>query len=248
MARSDPSKPKFNALDDGAPKKQQGKKSAISTKLPADVGPTKKTGTQHPDIPAERLQIKPGESMRDFARRVDQAIPVTFPRGTGSVKALKLNPASTLATRQIAHELKEWERKDAEMSEEEDAEVDYWAEAGVVPPGASKKRKRAGKGGKDDEEDPWKVLEEKRAKIKFGETADAPPQLKKPKAVFKVYEGAGVNVEGIPKSVGSLMKREELASERAKLVAGYRKMMEEKRADDAAERANNKPKKNKGKN
>lgn len=178
-------------------------------------------------MPAPRLQIGANESLAEFSRRVDAAMPVKFPRGTGSTKPLK----KTLAERQIAHELAERERLDAERSESEDEEVDYWAEAGFPAKKAkgAKGKKGKGKAADSDDEDPWKVLELKRGKAKFGEVAEAPPQLKKPKEVFRVRDGAGVKVDGVPKSAGSLMRREELAGERAGIVEAYRKMMEEKR-------------------
>ena len=111
--------------------------------------------------------------------------------------------------------------KESSGSEEEDPEEDLWKDF------RGKKKRSEKRGGSPD---PWKELEKTRAKAKFGEYADAPPQLKRPREVFKMYTGAGVDVEGVPKSAGSLMKREELAGERRSIVEGYRKMMEEKRS------------------
>ncbi|TGZ83905.1 hypothetical protein EX30DRAFT_338500 [Ascodesmis nigricans] len=220
LARADPTRPKFSSLDDGTPrtKKQKNGDKAVGKKA------------LHPsaqDVPATRLQIGPNESLKEFSRRVDAAMPVKFPKGQGSMKPLK----KTLAERQIAHEMAERERLDAERSETEDEEEDVWAQAGFPAKKVKGVKGKKGKKGKadSDDEDPWKVLEEKRGKVKFGEVAEAPPQLKKPRAVFRVHNGAAVKVEGVPKSAGSLMRREELAGERAGIVEAYRKMMEEKR-------------------
>ena len=159
--------------------------------------------------------------MRDFTRRVDAAIPVKFPKGEGK---LKLEEKKRKKKEEQAAKEAENVKSDADdsLSEDEDPEEDIWKEVNEA-----RGKKKTGKRGESP--DPWAELEKKRAAPKFGEVADAPPVLKRPREVFKMYTGAGVNVEGIPKNAGSLMKREELAGERRNIVDAYRRMMEEKR-------------------
>ncbi|OXV10138.1 hypothetical protein Egran_02101 [Elaphomyces granulatus] len=86
----------------------------------------------------------------------------------------------------------------------------------------------------DDDDDPWAKLNERaRAKrpINPFEVAQAPPQLIKPKEVFKVRGtgGAKVNVANVPAAAGSLRRREELAEERKSIVEEYRRLMAQNR-------------------
>ncbi|CAN6596393.1 hypothetical protein TRVA0_001S02696 [Trichomonascus vanleenenianus] len=77
---------------------------------------------------------------------------------------------------------------------------------------AKKKAKR------DPSPDMWAHLETK-PRPKFNEVADRPPDLR---ANTK-------KLINVPKTAGSLAKRELLADERQKIIDGYRKLMEEKR-------------------
>jgi hypothetical protein len=53
--------------------------------------------------------------------------------------------------------------------------------------------------------------------------------LTKPREVFKIRGGARVDVANVPNAVGSLRRREELATERKNIVEEYRRLMAERR-------------------
>lgn len=90
-----------------------------------------------------------------------------------------------------------------------------------------------GPGGDDDEADPWAKLNNNWDRLNKPanpfEVALAPPQLMKPKEVFKVRGGATVDVANVPSTAGSLRRREELAGERRTIVEEYRRLMAEKK-------------------
>ncbi|KAF8432869.1 hypothetical protein BGX38DRAFT_1276438 [Terfezia claveryi] len=72
---------------------------------------------------------------------------------------------------------------------------------------------------------------EKQGKAKYGEMAEALPELRvKPKEILRAPKRLGVDVGSIRKVVGSIVKREILAEERRGVVERYREMMEGKRA------------------
>ncbi|KAL2829252.1 hypothetical protein BDW59DRAFT_159243 [Aspergillus cavernicola] len=102
--------------------------------------------------------------------------------------------------------------------------------------GTNGKKKKGGGGGggseggvDDDGPDPWAKLKKSRAAVNPFDVAQEPPQLKKPKEKFKVRGGAKVDVANVPASMGSLRRREELASERRNIVEEYRRLMAERR-------------------
>ncbi|PSS02406.1 hypothetical protein BD289DRAFT_471003 [Coniella lustricola] len=117
--------------------------------------------------------------------------------------------------------------------------VDMESEAATGGKKGKKKGGKRGKGAKSvwevddgDDADPWEALKKKRGEAKIGlhDVVKAPPVFKTiPKQVFKVG-GATVDVGTIPKSAGSLKRREELQTVREEVIASYRKMMEGKRA------------------
>jgi hypothetical protein len=58
----------------------------------------------------------------------------------------------------------------------------------------------------------------------------APPTFDRvPREVFKVKNGARVNVGNVPTSAGSLMRREQLGEERMTIIDTYRKLMAAKK-------------------
>jgi hypothetical protein len=62
------------------------------------------------------------------------------------------------------------------------------------------------------------------------DVVQAPPTFERvPREIFKVKNGAKVNVGNVPTSAGSLRKREELGAERQTIIDTYRKMMAAKR-------------------
>ncbi|KAL1996499.1 hypothetical protein VTN49DRAFT_8099 [Thermomyces lanuginosus] len=146
---------------------------------------------------------------------------------------------------------KEAEERDLKETEEQEIE-DMWRKWGIDPKtgkAPKKKKNKSGVQGKaknrdnkkesdadnvddGDDDDPWAKLQERdrAAKANPFEVAHAPPQaLPKPREVFKVRRGAGVDVANVPSAAGSLRRREELAEERKSVVEQYRRLMAEKR-------------------
>ncbi|GAD91718.1 conserved hypothetical protein [Paecilomyces variotii No. 5] len=139
-------------------------------------------------------------------------------------------------------EQEEREEREAEMEEQLDLWKEWEAEAGknkAKKKGNKSKKKKKGKNGldsdiedDDDDDDPWEKLKERdRASRPANplEVVQAPPQLTKPREVFKVRGGARVDVANVPNAAGSLRRREELAGERKSIVEEYRRLMAEKR-------------------
>lgn len=196
-------------------------------------------------------KILPGEKLSDYAARVDQALPLS-----GIKKSSK--PASSdlpklREERVTKHEKRlrrlqqEWREEEARIREREEEEreekeaeyeeqLELWKqweeEAGK---GKAKKKGRGSKkkkGGTNDDDDPWAKLNERARATRPVNPMDvvqAPPQLTKPKEVFKVRGGAKVDVANVPAAAGSLRRREELAGERKSIVEEYRRLMAEKR-------------------
>lgn len=163
--------------------------------------------------PIPELKIQPSESLRQFNRRVNASLPITL-KPEGSSKA------------QRAKEKKKKEKAKstpvAGSGDDSDSEGKAWGEEGE-----GGKRKRGRNKGRVGSPDPWAALAEKRQAAKFSDLAKAPPTLVKPKSVL--HSRGVVDVEGIPKSSGSLAKREGLVGERRGVVEGYRRLVEEKR-------------------
>jgi hypothetical protein len=94
---------------------------------------------------------------------------------------------------------------------------------------AGGRKKKSSKAGVDDvgaDEDPWAELEKRRLESRqknLQDVVQAPPQLKGVKTRFKDHGGVGLDVGEVPGSVGSLRKREEVASLRRNVIDEYRK-------------------------
>ncbi|KAL4817349.1 hypothetical protein BDW67DRAFT_160317 [Aspergillus spinulosporus] len=188
-------------------------------------------------------KILPGEKLSDFAARVDREMPLSDMKRSSQPATPKDLP-KIRETRTTKHEKRlkrlqaQWREEEARIKEREAAEreereeemeeqLQLWKEWEAE---AGKKKKRKRKGVDDDDgPDPWAKLKKKRAAVNPFEVAQEPPQLKKPREVFKVRGGAKVDVANVPSSVGSLRRREELASERRNIVEEYRRLMAEKR-------------------
>ncbi|KAL4768254.1 hypothetical protein BDW60DRAFT_211181 [Aspergillus nidulans var. acristatus] len=186
-------------------------------------------------------KILPGEKLSDFAARVDREMPLSDMKRSSQTATPKDLP-KIRETRTTKHEKRlkrlqaQWREDDARIKEREAAEreereeemeeqLQLWKEWETE---AGKKKKK--KGADDvDGPDPWAKLKKKREAVNPFEVAQEPPQLKKPREVFKVRGGAKVDVANVPSSVGSLRRREELASERRNIVEEYRRLMAEKR-------------------
>lgn len=152
---------------------------------------------------AEELKIQPGESLREFNRRVDASLPVQIKLAREPRKPKKVEP----------------------VVEKKKEEGDY--DDGEDDSGGKRRRGKNKGGGRGASPDPWAGLAARREAPRFGDVAHAPPSLARPKAVL--HSRGIVDVDGVPKSAGSLAKREGLAVERKGVVEAYRKMMEGKR-------------------
>ncbi|KKK20543.1 hypothetical protein ARAM_005874 [Aspergillus rambellii] len=204
------------------------------------------------------LKILPGEKLSDFAARVDREMPISGMKRSNKPAAADMpqirETKQTKHEKHLRRLQRQWREDDVKIREKEAAEreeretemeeqLQLWKEweveagkgkakkkgSGV---GAGKrKRKMAGGDGAeyDDGPDPWAQLKKKRAAVNPFDVAQAPPQLKKPREIFKVRGGAKVDVANVPAAVGSLRRREELANERRNIVEEYRRLMAEKR-------------------
>lgn len=249
-----------SGLDDGKRKPQAAKnnkkrKAGDDSDAAAAAAAEKanEASKKEKDVP----QIQPGESMSDFARRVDAAFPVmglvnSSARNGSDPLGLKIQ--RTRKERKMHKLYDEWKREElaiqerkreeAEEAEEKELEDDsmgvkWRTDLEDAAAAGRKKKGKKGKGAKsvwesgEVEDDPWAELKKKRGEKKIGlhDVAKAPPELKnKPKEVLRRVGGAGVEVGTIPKSAGSLKRREELQEVRDEVVAAYRKLMEGKRA------------------
>lgn len=242
-------------LDDGIVLSKKQKKAAAAEAAGTAVEPTKpakQTDKQERDIPT----IRPGERLSEFAARVDAALPLGGLVTKTSVKngkdVLGIKVPRTRKEKKMHKLYDQWreeERKiqekreeEAELAEEEEMDDEQggvkWKidmEDDAARGGKKKKKGKKGRvlgevGGK--EEDPWEELKRKRGEGKIGlhDVAKAPPELTAPTAKLPMVRGAAVNVGDIPKSAGSLRKREELQALRGDVIASYRKLMDEKRS------------------
>ncbi|KAF4917860.1 hypothetical protein CGCVW01_v009442 [Colletotrichum viniferum] len=248
-----------SGLDDGQPTKQKRKNNKQAGKEKPDEPDT---GAVDAVVKEGMPKIRPGESMSDFAARVNAALPLsglvnnTAKDGKDPV-GLKVQ--RTRKERQM-HKLydlwREEERKIQEQREEEaeeaaERELDEEINGGTFgtfgitrasmqepSQGGKKKKKKKGKRGKgaDREEDPWAVLKKTRGEVKTGlhDVVQAPPELPKISREKLLVRGAAVDVSNVPKSAGSLRQREELQQIREQVVATFRRKKEEKLARQAA--------------
>ena len=193
-------------------------------------------------------KIQPGESMAEYSARVDAALPlagiaksarkvagVADHRVTKHEKRLKRLQAGW---REEEARLREKEAEEDELAEEErDEQALIWEDKTEEPaaPGlrANGKKAKAAKRKKlvgevdNHSEDEWEALRKKREQRKgLHDVVSAPPTFTKvPREIFKVKNGAKVNVNNVPNAVGSLRKREELGEERRTIIDTYRELM-----------------------
>ncbi|KAJ5250118.1 hypothetical protein N7489_000528 [Penicillium chrysogenum] len=239
-----PNKRKRNATEEDATASSKKPTKAAEPK----PKPAAKEKTEMP-------KIMPGERLAEFAARVDREMPLS--QMTKSVKTSDAkNKEQHKRTKHEKHLLrlqKGWREQEAKLRDKEqeereeredemEVELRQWKEWEIEAGGKKKKaaaaKKKKGKNTNgnasdsgDDDPDPWAKLkkrDEERKKNPF-EVAQAPPQLVKPREIFKVRGGAKVDVANVPAAVGSLRRREELAGERRNIVEEYRKLMAAKR-------------------
>lgn len=223
-----------------------------SSKKPAQAKPQKTETTDDKEAKKVMPKIMPGERLADFAARVDREMPLSAmtksSSGGSKVRDHKMTKHEKHLRRLQAgwreedvkikeREQAEREEREAEMEEQLEILKEWEAEArggkakkkGTVP----KKKKKAGgaEDSGDDDPDPWAKLKkrDKERQANPFDVAQAPPQLTKPREVFKIRGGARVDVANVPNAVGSLRRREELATERKNIVEEYRRLMAERR-------------------
>ncbi|KND93863.1 hypothetical protein TOPH_01716 [Tolypocladium ophioglossoides CBS 100239] len=233
-----------SGLDDGEKHKGKGKAKGKEA-APKDS----------PEAP----RIRPGEDLRSFATRVDAALPMAGLTKKTKAKDGKdeigLKVQRTRKDRKMHKLYDQWREEERRIQEKREEELELEAErdldndaAGILSSsafkgemdeaaGKKKGRRRRGKVTEDDE-DPWLELKRKRAEAKVGlhDVAQAPPELhKKLRQQLRVGDVA-VDVDNIPKSAGSLRRREELQAVRDDVVEVYRKIREHEQAKLDAQR------------
>jgi len=188
-------------------------------------------------------RIQPGERLGDFAARVDQSMPIAG-LATKGKKVEGMKERRTKHERKLRKLQDQWRVDEARIREKEEEEKEQadeeWEEklAGMdkeardllLTINANGRKSKKGKKSKligevdDDEGDPWAVLKTRREKPKgVFDVADAPPQFRRaPKTLLK-------SGDGVPKSAGSLRRREQLNDTRSEIIVRYREMMAAKR-------------------
>ncbi|KAK2598978.1 hypothetical protein QQS21_005583 [Conoideocrella luteorostrata] len=224
----------------------QGKKTLSGL----DDGGITKTKRETQEGPAAAPRINPGEDMRSFSARVNAALPISGLTTKSKTKdgkdSLGLKVQRTRKEKKMHKLYDQWRAEERKIQDrrEEERELAEDMESGndasgmfsELPfdntrkmPGSRKSRKRR----KQQEDDPWQELIRKRGEVKVGlhDVAQAPPELlhKKPRKQLQV-RGAVVDVDNVPKSAGSLRRREELQTARDDVVEAYRKIKDHEQA------------------
>ncbi|KAJ5398018.1 hypothetical protein N7509_006131 [Penicillium cosmopolitanum] len=192
-------------------------------------------------------KILPGEKLSDFSARVDRALPLAAITKTQAGQRKDRDHKMTKHEKHLRKLQAGWREDEAKIREKEQEEKEEREEEMEEQIELMKKwdlERRGGKARKkgtvpkkkngdvgDDDPDPWAKLKkrDKERKANPFEVAQAPPELKAPREIFKVRGGAKVDVANVPNAVGSLRRREELASERRNIVEEYRRMVAERR-------------------
>ncbi|OLN95436.1 hypothetical protein CCHL11_09441 [Colletotrichum chlorophyti] len=234
-----------SGLDDGRQlkSKKKGSKKADNNSKPA-------VEAEKPEMP----KIRPGEKMSDFAARVNATLPLAGlvgkakdgkdPLGLKTFRTRKERKMHKLYDQWRAEERKIQERREEQLEEAAERELDEEINGGTFgtfgmnqaafnePAIGGKKKKNKKRKGANHEEDPWHALKKMRQEAKVGlhDVAQAPPELNKAVGNKMLVRGATVNVTNVPKSAGSLRRREELQEIREEVLASYRRKKEEKLA------------------
>lgn len=251
-----------SGLDDGnsGPNAAKKRKRAAGEKKDGESTSDDKAKLEEPAQP-EMPTIRVGESMSDFAARVDAALPVSGlinKTARGGKDPLGLKVTRTKTEKRMHRMYDEWREQDRKIKEQreealdlaemetvdDDGQVRWKDEIEGTGKSTGKKGKGKGKNKKkvrgeidDGNDDPWEQLKRNRAEAKAGlhDVAQAPPTFSRvPKAKFRAL-GARVEVDDVPKASGSLRRREELGEERKSVVEAYRAMMAQKSASRAEE-------------
>lgn len=250
-SRQDAGKTKKRKRDaiDGSKEESMGKKKSLS----ASAGETA-TGSDNPKIlPGEKLSDFAARVDRELPLSAMKRSSKPTVSDMPDIREAKL----TKHERRLRRLQRQWreeeerikEREREEMEEREanmDDQIQLWkqweAEAGKrKKKGTATKKNRGEEQGQNDGDpdsddgnpDPWAKLnnpDRVNQPVNPFDVAQAPPQLTKLKGKFKVRGGARVDVANVPAAVGSLRRREELASERRDVVEEYRRLMAERRS------------------
>jgi hypothetical protein len=209
-------------------------------------------------------KIQPGESMAEFSQRVDAALPLagiskTTKKITGGAPDRRITKHEKRLKRLQAGwreeeaRIRDKEDEARELAEEDDDEAaalwedktaDLDADPNKLRPNGKKAKKKPKRkmvvGEVDDSDDEWEKLQRRRETQKqkgVHDVVSAPPTFTRvPREIFKVKNGAKVNVDNVPASAGSLRKREELGEERKTIIDTYRELMA-KRKEGAKQEA-----------
>ncbi len=220
-----------SGLDDGTQAKGKKQKARENTDVSSQKPPASGLPT-----------IKPGERMADFAARVDAALPlggliaktVKDGKDTMGLKVRRTKKEKKMHKlysqwREEDRKIKERKEEDLELAEERELENEElglsvsWQATFQQEETAGKKKGKKGKA--KGKEDPWEELKRKRGEGKIGlnDVVQAPPKLQKSLTQKLIVRGAAVEAGSIPKSAGSLRRREELAGVRKAVIASYRR-------------------------
>ena len=251
-----------NGLDNGDSKRQKKKarteEAATVTAKPKQAQPAKQQQTKPKPAPSpapipktqppptvEQPKILPGESLRDYASRVDRALPLsaTLVR-KGNTPLPGIKERRTKKERKMQKLYASWRADDVKLKEKaeeaaeaaEEAAEERGIELGVTgeevkwEEGKRTKRKRMLTETSEgvsvlDDEDPWAVLRERREKRGgLHDVVQAPPDLRAVKTVLKTGKKAGGDV---PRKAGGgdERRKEELGQARREVIEGYRAMM-----------------------
>ncbi|KAH9904659.1 hypothetical protein F4778DRAFT_37470 [Xylariomycetidae sp. FL2044] len=243
MALADGKKPR-SGLDDGLDTGRNKRNTKSAQRV--NVGKDAKQTTEVPTI-------RTGERMSEFAARVDAALPLSGLINNsvkGNKDPLGLKVWRTKKERKMHQMYDEWREEERKIKEKREEELEMQAEKDLEDEengvawkldsagGRSGKKNKKAKRARlldevgDVEEDPWEVLKKNRGETRAGlhDVVQAPPEFGatgRPKRAL--VRGAAVEVDNIPKSAGSLRRREELQTIRDDIVASYRKRMSDKR-------------------
>lgn len=223
-------------LDDGSKDRKHSKKRKRETD--EDAAPAKGSVARGADT-KEIPKILPGEKMSDFAARVNAALPVSGLAVKGRKKnGLDIGERQTRLERKMQKMQAEWRKEEQRRREKREEEVDerdddiWFDDMPAMDESISRKKKKGRRNKAGLDEDPWERIKIARneAPRTLHDVVQAPPKLlNRPRRAFGVANGARVDVSEIPKSAGSLRKREELGLARKNVLENYRRMMEGRR-------------------
>jgi hypothetical protein len=227
-------------LDNGEDLKNKKRKRGTQ---PAAAAPAASTETQ--TLPAPKIQ--PGERLADFAARVNAALPVSGLARKGKSVGGEFKERQTKHEKRLQKMVNAWKveevkrqdklAEEKELAADDEEEEQAMWEARRLELSKSKK----GKSRKElDVDDDWAALRANRDEPNgLHDVAKAPPDLKKPREVFKEMgrtnskaKAEKVVVPNVPMAAGSLRRREELGQTRLSIIESYRALMRKQRAEE----------------